>query len=144
MIRPFHDVGLSDERLTDPLSDETAGTTVRLVRTFTFEAAHRLPNAPAGHKCSRLHGHSFRVELVCEGEVDPRSGWVIDFAQIKDVFEPLYEQLDHRFLNEVPGLENPTAETIARWIWIRLKPRLPLLSQVTIAETCNARCEYRG
>lgn len=84
------------------------------------------------------------MELVCEGEIDPRTGWLVDFADIKAAFEPLFEKLDHHYLNEVPGLENPTAEMLARWIWIRIKPVLPLLTQVTIAETCNARCEYRG
>ena len=116
----------------------------RLVREFSFEAAHRLPNAPPGHKCTRLHGHSFHVELVCEGEVEPETGWLVDFAEIKKVFEPVLDQLDHRYLNDVEGLENPTAENIARWIWIRLKPRLDVLSQVNLAETCSARCEYRG
>ena len=125
-------------------SSVVAGSRARLVRSFTFEAAHRLPNAPAGHKCARLHGHSFKVDLVCEGEIDPRTGWLVDFADIKSAFEPLFERLDHHFLNEIAGLENPTAEVLARWIWIRVRPSLPLLSQVTIAETCNARCEYRG
>ena len=117
---------------------------VRLVREFTFEAAHLLPNAPQGHKCARLHGHSFRVELLCEGEIDAHAGWLLDFAEIKRAFTPLYERLDHRYLNEIEGLDNPTAENLARWIWIRLKPELPLLAQVTIAETCTSRCEYRG
>ncbi len=123
---------------------EQAGYRVSLVREFRFEAAHRLPAAPAGHKCQRLHGHSFQVELLCEGEVDQRTGWLMDFADIKRAFTPLHEQLDHRYLNELPGLENPTAENIARWIWTRLKPQLPLLTQVTIAETCSARCVFRG
>ena len=117
---------------------------VRLVREFTFEAAHRLPNAPPDHKCGRLHGHSFRVELVCEGDADPHTGWLVDFAEMKAAFAPLHEQLDHRYLNEVEGLENPTAENLARWIWRRLKPRLPLLAEVIVAETCTSRCEYRG
>jgi 6-pyruvoyltetrahydropterin/6-carboxytetrahydropterin synthase len=117
---------------------------VRLAREFTFEAAHRLPNVPEGHKCARLHGHSFRVELVCEGNVDPKIGWLIDFADLKTAFEPLHEQLDHHYLNEIEGLENPTAENLARWIWLRAKKRLPMLSQVNVAETCHSRCEYRG
>ncbi len=121
-----------------------ASNRVRLAREFTFEAAHRLRHVPTGHKCARLHGHSFHVELVCEGEIDPHAGWLIDFADIKRAFTPLFHQLDHHYLNEIEGLENPTAEHIARWIWTRLKPTLPLLAQVNIAETCTARCEYRG
>jgi 6-pyruvoyltetrahydropterin/6-carboxytetrahydropterin synthase len=117
---------------------------VRLSRAFTFEAAHRLPNVPQGHKCARLHGHSFRVEVVCEGETDPHTGWLIDFADIKAAFEPLHDRLDHYYLNEIEGLENPTAENVAVWIWDRLKPALPALVQVNIAETCTSRCEYRG
>lgn len=121
-----------------------AGNTVRLAREFTFEAAHRLPNAPPGHKCLRLHGHSFRLELICEGEIDPAAGWLVDFADIKRAFEPMLDRLDHHYLNEVEGLENPTAENIARWVWCGLKPVLPMLAQVNVAETCTARCEYRG
>lgn len=117
---------------------------VRLVREFSFEAAHRLPFAPEGHKCARLHGHSFHVELVCEGEVDPNVGWLVDFGEIKRAFDPLVERLDHRYLNEIDGLENPTAENLAHWIWVRVKARLPLLVQVNVAETCTSRCEYRG
>ena len=117
---------------------------VRLSRAFRFEAAHRLPNVPAGHKCGRLHGHSFRVELVCEGEVDPHLGWLVDFAEIKQAFDPLLMSLDHHYLNEIEGLDNPTAENIARWIWDRLKRSLPSLAQVNVAETCSSRCEYRG
>ena len=113
---------------------------VRLVRRFGFEAAHRLPEAPEGHKCRRLHGHSFKVELACEGEVDSRTGWLIDFADIKAAFEPIHEQLDHRYLNEIEGLENPTAEVLARWIWRRVKPGLALLTEVIVEETCTARC----
>lgn len=123
---------------------DTQSNTVRLVREFSFEAAHRLPGAPEGHKCTRLHGHSFRVQVVCEGEIDPTTGWLIDFGEIKRVFEPLLSRLDHRYLNDIEGLENPTAENIARWIWQRLKPELPVLTQVNLAETCSARCEYRG
>lgn len=124
-------------------SADTRGR-VRLSRAFRFEAAHRLPNVPAGHKCGRLHGHSFRVELECEGEVDPHLGWLVDFAEIKRAFDPLLMRLDHHYLNEIEGLDNPTAENIARWIWDRLKRSLPQLTQVNVAETCSARCEYRG
>jgi len=116
----------------------------RLVRSFTFEAAHRLPNAPEGHKCARLHGHSFRVEVICEGDADPETGWLIDFGEVKRLFEPILKRLDHHYLNEIDGLENPTSENLARWIWGPLKAELPQLSQITIAETCSSRCEYRG
>lgn len=116
-----------------------------LVKSFTFEAAHFLPNLPDGHKCKRIHGHSFRCEVQITGEIDEHTGFVMDYADIKAAFRPLRDQLDHRFLNhDVPGLENPSSEVIARWIWERLKPSLPLLTAVVIHETCTARCEYRG
>jgi 6-pyruvoyl tetrahydropterin synthase/QueD family protein len=118
--------------------------TTRLVKSFTFESAHRLPNLPDGHKCKRLHGHSFRCEIEVTGDVDPVTGFVMDFADVKAACRPLRDQLDHRFLNEIPGLENPTSEVICRWIWDRLKPVLPKLSAVTLHETCTARSEYRG
>ena len=117
---------------------------LELRKTFRFEAAHLLPHLPKSHKCRRLHGHSFQVEIVVSGEVDPKLGWVIDYAEMSAAFKPLWEKLDHRYLNEVPGLANPTSENLAVWIWDRLKPRLPLLVEVVVAETCNARCAYRG
>lgn len=117
---------------------------VRLVHEFRFEAAHRLPRVPPGHKCERLHGHSFRVEVAIRGPVSEQTGWLIDFAELEAAWKPLHEQLDHRYLNEVPGLENPTSEIIARWIWERLSPALPGLCRITVFETCDARCEYEG
>ena len=117
---------------------------VRLVHEFRFEAAHRLPNVPPGHKCARLHGHSFRVELAVAGPVDERSGWFIDFQVLYDAWQPLGLRLDHHYLNEVEGLENPTSEILARWIWQRLKPSLESLARVTVFETCESRCEYEG
>jgi 6-pyruvoyltetrahydropterin/6-carboxytetrahydropterin synthase len=116
----------------------------RIVHEFRFEAAHRLPRVPEGHKCSRLHGHSFRVELGLSGVVDPHMGWFMDFDELAKVWAPLHDALDHRYLNEVPGLENPTSENLAIWIWQRLKPGLPALDRVTVFETCDARVEYRG
>jgi 6-pyruvoyltetrahydropterin/6-carboxytetrahydropterin synthase len=116
----------------------------RIAKEFRFEAAHRLPNVREGHKCARLHGHSFRVEIIVEGVVDPHVGWVRDFADLKDAMAPLLERLDHYYLNEIPGLENPTSEVIAGWIWDRLKPALPDLALVIVHETCNARAEYWG
>ncbi len=117
---------------------------MELRKTFQFEAAHYLPNLPTTHKCRRLHGHSFQAEIAITGECDPHLGWVMDYAAITAAFKPLGEQLDHNFLNEIPGLENPTSENVALWIWRQLKPRLPLLTEVVIAETCTARCVYRG
>lgn len=117
---------------------------VRLVHEFRFEAAHRLPNVPPGHKCSRLHGHSFRVELAVSGPVDEHSGWFIDFQVLYDAWKPLGERLDHNYLNEIEGLENPTSEILARWIWQKLRPSLGSLSRVTVFETCESRCEYEG
>jgi 6-pyruvoyltetrahydropterin/6-carboxytetrahydropterin synthase len=117
---------------------------MELFKEFSFEAAHRLPHVPAGHKCRRLHGHSFRVELHAQGTVDPDTGWVMDFAEIGEAFAPLREQLDHHYLNEIEGLENPTSELLARWIWERLRPTMPALSQVVVRETCTSGCVYRG
>ncbi len=117
---------------------------VELRKTFQFEAAHRLPHLPRAHKCRRLHGHSFRVELVVAGECDRRLGWLIDYADLSQAFQPLWKRLDHRYLNAIPGLANPTSEMLARWIWRRLKPRLPLLTELVVAETCNSACVYRG
>jgi 6-pyruvoyltetrahydropterin/6-carboxytetrahydropterin synthase len=116
---------------------------MEIFKEFTFEAAHRLPFVPDGHKCSRLHGHSYRVEVHVTGEIGDTSGWVMDFGDIKQAFVPVHDQLDHRYLNEVPGLENPTSEILARWIWGRLAEALPL-SQILVRETCTSGCIYRG
>ncbi len=117
---------------------------MEISKQFNIEAAHRLPNVPADHKCGRLHGHSFQVTIHACGEIGTQSGWVIDFAEIKRAFHPLYEQLDHHYLNDIEGLENPTSENITRWIWKRLKPRLPELCKITIQETCTSSCVYSG
>ena len=117
---------------------------VELRKTFQFEAAHSLPILPADHKCHRLHGHSFKVDVVMAGECDERLGWLMDYGEIGEAFDPILKQLDHHHLNEIDGLENPTSENIARWIWNELKPCLPLLNAIEVAETCNARCVYRG
>jgi 6-pyruvoyltetrahydropterin/6-carboxytetrahydropterin synthase len=111
-----------------------------LSKTFTLEAAHRLPNVPSGHKCARLHGHSFEVTLHVRGPVDPRLGWVIDFADIAKAFAPMHELLDHRYLNEVQGLDNPTSENLAKFILERVELPGATLSAVTVSETCTSSC----
>lgn len=117
---------------------------VEIFREFTFEAAHRLPLVPTDHKCSRLHGHSYRVAVHVEGPIDPTTGWLIDFGEIKAAFEPISKRLDHYYLNEIDGLENPTSEVLAQWIWNELAPSLPAVSAITIRETCTSGCTYRG
>lgn len=117
---------------------------MEVMREYTFEAAHLLPRLPEGHKCKRLHGHSFKVRVYVGGEMDEEKGWVIDFWDVDSAWAPVYEALDHRYLNEIEGLENPTGENCARWIWKRLKPSLPGLSKIEFFETCTAGCIYRG
>ena len=118
---------------------------MKLFKSFTFEAAHYLPNLPKEHKCRRIHGHSFRCDIEIEGPLNEELGWVMDFADVKQAYGEIYKTLDHHFLNEdVPGLENPTSENIAIWIWKKLKPSLPLLYSVTIHETCTSKCQYLG
>lgn len=117
---------------------------VRLVKSFDFEAAHWLPCFPEGHKCRRMHGHSFRVDVVVEGDVPEEKGYLIDYGDIKRAIAPIRERLDHYCLNEIPGLENPTSEVLAVWIWERLRETLPMLSEVVVHETCTSRCHYSG
>jgi len=113
-------------------------------KEFSFEAAHLLPNVPEGHKCRRLHGHSFRVRVFVDAEVDAELGWVLDYGDIAKAFRPVREQLDHYYLNDIEGLENPTSEVLAQWIYHRLKPELPILAAVEVRETCTTGCRYRG
>ena len=117
---------------------------IELVREYRFEAAHRLPRVPPAHKCFRLHGHSFRFEVTIEGEVDETTGFLVDFGDIDKLVQPIVERLDHNYLNEVEGLENPTSEVLSAWLWRRIQPMLPTLTAITVAETCDARCTYRG
>ena len=117
---------------------------VRLSKSFSFEAAHWLPTFPEGHKCRRMHGHSFRVEVVVEGEVDETAGYLVDYGDLADAMQPVLGALDHRCLNDIDGLENPTAEVLAGWVWQRLAGPLPLLAEIVVQETCTVRCVYRG
>ncbi|MCB1155962.1 MAG: 6-carboxytetrahydropterin synthase QueD [Leptospiraceae bacterium] len=118
---------------------------IELIRVFRFDAAHLLPKVPDGHKCKRLHGHTFKFKVHLKGSIDPDSGWLMDFGDIKEVVKPLIDNyLDHYYLNEIEGLENPTSENLAVWIWNKLKPSLPLLYRITVYETCNSACIYMG
>jgi 6-pyruvoyltetrahydropterin/6-carboxytetrahydropterin synthase len=117
---------------------------MRLVKTFRFEAAHSLPSFPDGHKCRRLHGHSFRFDVIVAGEVDPARGYLIDYGDIKAAVDPIVKQLDHYHLNDIAGLANPTSEMIAHWLWQRIKPVLPMLDEIIVYETCTSACHYCG
>jgi len=116
----------------------------RLERSYRFEAAHQLPKVPPGHKCARMHGHSYQIHVVIEGEVDPELGWLLDFAAIDEHAHPLVKRLDHQVLNEIEGLANPTSELLAVWWWHALKPGLADLIEVWVSETPTSRCIYRG
>jgi 6-pyruvoyltetrahydropterin/6-carboxytetrahydropterin synthase len=118
--------------------------TIEIFKEFSFEAAHKLPHVPEGHKCGRLHGHTFYVRIYVQGTVDKHTGWVMDFADIKEHFQPIFKQLDHYYLNDIAGLENPTSENLSIWIWDKLKPVLPGLSAVEIRETCTSGSIYKG
>lgn len=115
-----------------------------IFRIFHLQCARRLPALPESHPCSRLHGHSFKVELTLSGERDPKLGWVLDFADIEAAWQPIHAALDHRTLNDIPGLENPTSENLAVWLWQQLQPALPGLSQIKVMETHDSGCAYRG
>jgi 6-pyruvoyltetrahydropterin/6-carboxytetrahydropterin synthase len=117
---------------------------MEIFREFTFEAAHRLPHVPGGHKCARLHGHSYRIFVHVTGEVDPDQGWIMDFGDLKTCVQPVIKRLDHYYLNEIQGLENPTSEILAQWIWNELHNVLPGLDAITVRETCTSGATYRG
>ncbi len=120
------------------------GEIIELVKDFHFDAAHFLPNVPEGHKCRRMHGHSFRGEIAIRGPIDPVTGWLIDFADLKRVVDPIVARLDHYPLNDIEGLDNPTSEHVAVWLWKQLEPALPQLYRITIEETPTSRCHYYG
>jgi len=115
-----------------------------LSRDYRFEAAHSLPRVPPTHKCHRVHGHGYLVRVTVAGEVDAEQGWVVDFATIDAQVNPVIKELDHRFLNDLSGLSNPTSEVLAGWLWERIRPGLPLMVEIMVAETPQARCVYRG
>jgi len=116
----------------------------RITKEFRFEAAHTLPSLPDSHKCRQMHGHSFKVEIHIEGEVDPEIGWIYDHKVISQAMNPLLEQLDHSYLNDLEGLESPTIEIMCAWFWRKLEKDLPGLCEITIFETPTARCSFFG
>lgn len=115
-----------------------------LVQTVRFESARRLPKVPDGHPCKNLYGLAFYLDLHVVGTLDPETGWVVDFAEIDRAMKPLRDQIDHHYLNDVPGLENPTSEVLVTWIWDHLKPALPALSQLVLRENDVSRVVFRG
>lgn len=117
---------------------------MEIFKVFHIDAAHRLPYVQPGHKCANLHGHSFRIEIHVCGQIDPLLGWVIDFADIANAFQPLYDQLDHKYLNDIKGLSNPTSENLAKWLWQNLQPALPQLSKIVVQESLASGCIYEG
>jgi 6-pyruvoyltetrahydropterin/6-carboxytetrahydropterin synthase len=117
---------------------------VELTKEYRFEAAHRLPRVPEGHKCARVHGHSYKVDIAVSGPVNPETGWLIDFGVIDEAWAVLFARFDHHNLNDVPGLENSTCENIAVYVWKELRSHIKELSAVTVWETYDSKCTYRG
>lgn len=117
---------------------------MKIFKDFDFEAAHYLPNVPDSHKCKRMHGHSYKIRIVVKDKVNQSSGWVLDFADVKGIVTPVVAMLDHQCLNDVAGLENPTAENLAIWLWNEIFPALPNLAEVHVNETDGSGCIYEG
>lgn len=117
---------------------------MEIFKAFTFDAAHKLPKLPETHKCRNLHGHTFRVEIYMNNELDSQYDWVIDFGDVKRMVNPIIAELDHKYLNDVEGLENPTSENISKWLWGRIKPSLPILTKIVVQESPDSGAVYRG
>lgn len=117
---------------------------MQIFKQFTFDSAHFLPNVPAGHKCKEIHGHTYRAVMYIEGQPDPHLGWVMDFAALKHIISPIVKQVDHKLLNDIPGLENPTCERIAIWLWEAIKPAVPQLVRIELHETPTSGAIYEG
>lgn len=117
---------------------------MEIYKEFSFDSAHFLPNVPVGHKCREMHGHTYRLKVFIKGELDPRLGWIMDFKDLKEALLPVIDQLDHKLINNIKGLDNPTAENITVWIWQQIKPSLPLLSRIELYETPTTGVIYSG
>lgn len=134
-------VGVQSTR--DQGADLDAADHVHVWRRFRFEAAHRLPRVPEGHQCGRMHGHGFEVILHADQDLHG-APMGVDFDHLGRIWEPFQAHLHHACMNDIPGLENPTSEMLAAWLWARIKPDLPALSWVTVYETATAGCHYDG
>lgn len=117
---------------------------MEIYKEFVFDSAHRLPQVPQGHKCGEVHGHTFMISIFVKGKVNPNTGWVADFADIKNAFQPYLEMLDHKYLNDIEGLENPTSENLAKWIWEKMCPVLPGLNKIIVQENASSGAIYVG
>lgn len=117
---------------------------MEIYKEFSFDSAHFLPNVPEGHKCKQMHGHTYRLRVYVKGNPGEKNGWLIDFKELKEIALPIIDQIDHKLLNDVPGLENPTAENLAIWVWDRLKPLLPMLDHIELKETATTGVIYNG
>ena len=117
---------------------------MEIYKKFSFDSAHYLPNVPDDHKCRRMHGHTFNIEIHIGGPVNREIGWIMDFADIKTICDPVIKQLDHRVLNDIKGLNNPTSENLAKWIWEKVNPQLSGLKKIIVSETCSTGCVFRG
>ena len=115
-----------------------------IYKHFSFDSAHQLPNVPEGHKCKNLHGHTYHLTVFLEGHLDEKLGWVMDFSELKEVMKPVLKKMDHHYLNDLPGLENPTSEVLVRWIWQQIQPQLPLLTRLELRETPSSGVIYEG
>ena len=117
---------------------------MEIYKEFAFDSAHFLPNVPEGHKCKNMHGHTYRLRVCIQGEPDPQLGWLMDFKELKDIVGQTIDQLDHKLINDIPGLQNPTAENITIWIWQQIQPKLPMLSKIDLYETPTTGVIYNG
>ena len=117
---------------------------MNIYKIFNIESARSLPNLPDSHPCKNIHGHSFKIKITVSGKINKATGMVLDFNQIDEIFNPIHLLIDHKYLNDIKGLENPSSENLAIWIWKRLKPKLPTIIEIEIKETSETGCIYKG
>jgi len=117
---------------------------MQIFKQFTFDSAHFLPYVPDGHKCKEIHGHTYYMTVYIEGNLDKKLDWIMDFTEIKGVIKPIIESIDHKLLNNLSGLENPTCEVLVMWLWNKIKPKIPLLTKIILNETPTSGTVYEG